>query len=216
MKTKILLLSVLFGFIGYVQAIALTFALEAQEKSCYYGEVYKPNTKISFYFVVQKGGSFDVDYSIEGPDGRVLYAEERTRGTEFVFNGEQLGEYKFCFSNDMSTMTTKVVSFELNFESSKLDIKAELPKQVSEAIKQEAVSVESSINGISFKLNTILRDVQYLKVRNNRDQSTVASTESRIVLLSIFGGIFMLGMSLLQVTIVHLFFKTSSSRKRAV
>ncbi len=200
--------------ISKVLATALTFVLEPQDKSCYYGDVRHLDTKIGFYFAVQSGGSFDVDYSIKGPNGQVIHSEEKVRQTEFVFNGEDIGEYEFCFSNTMSTFAQKVVDFEINFESSSDDFKAELPKQAVNVVKEEADSMENSLDNLNRKVTTLLREMQYYKTRNHRNQATVKSTETRIFWFSIFDVFLMASMSGLQVAIVQLFFK--GSRKNVV
>ena len=56
--------------------------------------------------------------------------------------------------------------------------------------------------------------MQYYKTRNNRNQATVVSTESRIYYFSIFEVLLMVGMGFLQITIVQLFFR--GSRKQLV
>ncbi|RSH93275.1 hypothetical protein EHS25_007629 [Saitozyma podzolica] len=63
----------------HIRATALTAMLNANERSW-------------FYFAVQSGGSFDVDYVVMDPDDKV-------------------GEYSFCFENEAS-MSDKLLDFE--------------------------------------------------------------------------------------------------------
>lgn len=62
---------------------------------------------------VQSGGSFDIDYEVTGPDGNVIMDGQKERQGDFVFTGKQIGDYKFCFNNEMSTFADKFVDFEL-------------------------------------------------------------------------------------------------------
>lgn len=62
---------------------------------------------------VQSGGSFDIDYEVTGPDGNVIMDGQKERQGDFVFTGKQIGDYKFCFNNEMSTFAEKFVDFEL-------------------------------------------------------------------------------------------------------
>lgn len=62
---------------------------------------------------VQSGGSFDVDYIVEGPNGKVIMSGEKERQGDFVFTANQAGEYSFCFDNEMSTFAEKFVDFEI-------------------------------------------------------------------------------------------------------
>ncbi len=62
---------------------------------------------------VQAGGSFDVDYDVTGPGGKAILEGQNERQGDFVFTATEVGEYKFCFSNEMSTYTDKYVDFEI-------------------------------------------------------------------------------------------------------
>ena len=62
---------------------------------------------------MQSGGSFDLDYEVTGPGGKVVLDGEKERQGDFVFTGKEVGEYKFCFNNEMSTFAEKVVDFEI-------------------------------------------------------------------------------------------------------
>lgn len=196
-------------FLTIVQCSALTFVLRAEEKSCFYIFTEKPKTNVGYYFAVQSGGSFDIDYTIKAPDGKMIVNEEKQRQGDWVFNAEVPGEYEFCFSNGMSTFAEKVVDFEINLEN---DFKASLPKSESQPVAVERIV--KSVETIDNKLNGLLKTLQYYKTRNNRNQSTVKSTESRIFYFSIYEVGLIVGMAILQVTVVQLFFK--GSRKQLV
>jgi len=62
---------------------------------------------------VQSGGSFDIDYSVIGPGDKVILDGSKERQGDFVFTATTEGEYRFCFDNDMSTVTDKMVDFEV-------------------------------------------------------------------------------------------------------
>jgi hypothetical protein len=62
---------------------------------------------------VQAGGSFDIDYEVKDPQGKVILDGTKERQGDFVFTAQNAGEYSFCFSNDMSTFAEKIVDFEI-------------------------------------------------------------------------------------------------------
>ena len=62
---------------------------------------------------MQSGGSFDIDYVVHGPTQKVILDGSKERQGDFVFTANEIGEYKFCFSNDMSTFAEKMVDFEI-------------------------------------------------------------------------------------------------------
>jgi hypothetical protein len=39
---------------------------------------------------------------------------EKERQGDFVFTANELGEYRFCFNNEMSTFAEKTVDFEIS------------------------------------------------------------------------------------------------------
>lgn len=46
----------------------------------------------------------------------VLEGQKEKQG-DFVFTANDIGEYKFCFDNDMSTYSEKFVDFEITVSS---------------------------------------------------------------------------------------------------
>lgn len=62
---------------------------------------------------MQSGGSFDVDFSVTGPGEKLIMDGTKERQGDFVFTAQSVGEYKFCFDNEMSTFAEKMVDFEI-------------------------------------------------------------------------------------------------------
>lgn len=62
---------------------------------------------------VQAGGSFDVDYEVVGPNEKIMMDGQKERQGDFVFTATEVGEYRFCFNNEMSTFAEKFVDFEI-------------------------------------------------------------------------------------------------------
>ncbi|EER34618.1 conserved hypothetical protein [Candida tropicalis MYA-3404] len=75
-------------------------------------------------------------------------------------------------------------------------------------------NMRKTVDKIEDQLDGLYKALQYYKTRNNRNQATVQSTESRIYYFSIFEVLLMVGMAFLQITIVQLFFR--GSRKQLV
>ncbi|KAL6878923.1 emp24/gp25L/p24 family/GOLD domain-containing protein [Trichoderma novae-zelandiae] len=187
-----------------VVATALTYKLTANEKACFYAATKNENEKIAFYFAVQSGGSFDVDYIVEGPGGKVILQGEKERQGDFVFTAQQVGEYSFCFDNEMSTFSEKFVDFEISVENESRT--ARLPSKQGSSPEQTSI-LEESIYKISGQLSTISRNQKYFRTRENRNFSTVASTEKRIVNFSMIQIALIICMGALQVFVVRFFFQ---------
>ena len=58
------------------------------------------------------GGNYDVDMELTGPNGQSLYKDTKKQYDSFTWTTDQKGEYNFCFSNEFSTFTHKVVYFD--------------------------------------------------------------------------------------------------------
>lgn len=61
---------------------------------------------------------YAVDYKVTGPSNepgkeRVIMEGEKERQGDFVFTATNLGEYRFCFDNTVSTFSDKIVDFEI-------------------------------------------------------------------------------------------------------
>ena len=94
-------------------ATALTYKLAAHEKACFFTDVTQRSAKVAFYFAVQSGGAFDIDYTVFGPNERSIMQGNKERQGDFVFTANDVGQYRFCFGNEMSSFSEKVVDFEV-------------------------------------------------------------------------------------------------------
>ena len=63
-------------------------------------------------FQVITGGHYDVDLEVVAPNGQMLYKDTKKQYDTFVWTTDQAGVYKFCFSNEFSTFSHKVVYFD--------------------------------------------------------------------------------------------------------
>ncbi|KAI9880924.1 MAG: hypothetical protein M1830_009992 [Pleopsidium flavum] len=203
MRPSLFLYGVLTYMISAVSATALTYKLTPNEKACFFTFVEHKGAKIAFYFAVQTGGSFDVDYSVVGPNEKVIMEGPKERQGDFVFTAGESGEYRFCFNNEMSTFAEKMVDFEIAVENEQ---RAQLPSKQGTSPEQTS-ALEESIFKLSGQLSTINRNQKYFRTRENRNFSTVRSTERRIFNFSVIESLMMVTMAGLQVFIVRFFFQ---------
>lgn len=87
---------------AYANATALTTVLGSNAKSCYYADVDGVGEKIGkfcalsdltagFYFAVQSGGSFDIDFVVMDPDDKVLLEGVNERQGDYIFTANKVG-----------------------------------------------------------------------------------------------------------------------------
>jgi hypothetical protein len=149
-------------------------------------------------------------------------AGTKERQGDFVFTANETGEYRFCFNNEMSTFAEKMVDFEIAVCHTNLyhhedreanstnqvenETKATLPSKQGSSESQTYI-LEESILKVSAQLSTINRNQKYFRTRENRNFSTVRSTERRIFNFSIAESAMMVTMAGLQVFVVRFFFQ---------
>lgn len=112
----------------------------------------KPALMTNYPAQVQSGGSFDIDFEVREPTGKSLLDGQRERQGDYVFTANVVGEYQFCFENDMSTLTEKLVDFDIMVESEPRREPSTKPGQISE----QTSALEESM----FRLNTMLLNVK--------------------------------------------------------
>ncbi|CAK4019142.1 related to ERP2-p24 involved in membrane trafficking [Lecanosticta acicola] len=191
----------------FTSATALTYKMTPNEKECFYAHVDKVGAKITFYFAVQSGGDFDINYSVYGPgkqpnQERVVLDGEKERQGDYVFTATESGEYRFCFDNTISIFADKVVDFDISVED---EPRANLPQKQGASTEQLS-GVEETIMRLSGQVSTLTRQQKYFRTRENRNFSTVRSTEKRIFNLNLIEGAVMVAMAGLQVFVVKMFF----------
>lgn len=104
---------------------------------------------------VQSGGSFDIDYEVKDPNDKIILDGQRERQGDFVLTANTVGEYAFCFENDMSTLTEKLVDFDIMVES---EPRRDAPAKAGQ-ISEHTSALEESI----FRLNGMLLGIKRLQ-----------------------------------------------------
>lgn len=109
------------------------------------------------------------------PSDTIVIEGERERQGDFIFTAHLTGEYSFCFSNQMSSFTEKLVDFDIMVESEPRPVAPAKPTGLTE----QTSSLEESIYKLSGSLSSIQRTQQYFRTRENRNVSCMAGKGSR-------------------------------------
>lgn len=207
-RSRRLLVLLPFCLVTYVRASALTTTISPNEKLCFYADVDKAGEKIGFYFAVQSGGSFDIDFSIKDPNDKLLLDGTRERQGDYVLTANTVGEYSFCFENDMSTLSSKLIDFDIMVESEPRREAPAKPGQVSD----HTSPLEESIFRMNGMLMNIKRTQKYFHTRENRGYSIVQSTKSRLFWYAALEAMGFIGMAVFQVYVLQTFFTKTGRR----
>ena len=134
---------------------------------------------------------------------RIVLEGTKERQGDFVFTANEIGEYRFCFDNSISTFADKLIDFEITVENEPRI--ANIPTKQGSTPEQTSL-LEESVVKISGLLSSVSRQQKYFRTRENRNFSTVRSTEARIWNFSLMESGLMVGMAALQVFVVRMFF----------
>ncbi|XP_020850687.1 transmembrane emp24 domain-containing protein 1 [Phascolarctos cinereus] len=93
-----------------------TFLLPAGRRQCFY-QPAPANASLEAEYQVIGGAGLDVDFSLESPRGVLLVSEYRKSDGVHTVEPTEFGDYKLCFDNSFSTISEKLVFFELIFDS---------------------------------------------------------------------------------------------------
>ncbi|CEG78257.1 hypothetical protein RMATCC62417_12893 [Rhizopus microsporus] len=190
-------------FAKAADATALTYKFEAYEFPCFFVWNDTPGKKVGFYFAVQQGGSFDVDFNVLGPKRQSILSGNQERQGDYVFTANEPGEYAFCFSNEMSTLTDKLIDFEILLEH---EVRPEFKKDAFGKEQPTLTEIEETIFRLSSDLTKIARTQRHFRTRENRNAATVASTKSRLFWFSVLESLAIISMAAIQIFIIKSFF----------
>lgn len=197
---------------GKANAASLSVKVPAYEKTCFYTWVDQQYEKVGFYFAVQEGGNFDIDYSVHSPTDKVIVEGQRSSQEDYVFTANEFGEYSFCFENYLSSVEDKLVDFDITVES---EPRLDLPIAKAALLAEQSTPVEDSMQKLDADFIAVERTLRYFRTRENHGFSIVEKTRNRIVRYSVIQTLLIIAISVGQVFIVRLLFdKGASARNR--
>lgn len=182
----------------FTQTYGYIVTVDAHAEECFFQKV-EAGTKLGLSFQIAEGGFLDIDVRIFGPDSKVIYEEERQTSGKYSFAAHFPGIYTFCFSNKMSTMTPKVVMFDVAV--------GEPTKHDGQEEGQSANKLEEMIRELAASLTAVKQEQEYMQVRDRIHRAINESTNSRVVAWSFFEAVILFSMTLAQVYYLKRFFE---------
>lgn len=186
---------------AFARATTLTYKMPANDRGCFYATA-KLNEKIAFYFSVQSGGNFEVDYEVLDPNGKSVFQGLKERQVDYVFTAQTPGDYSFCFFNQASQAAEKLIDFDVTVEQELAEWETNQKGGKSEQI----TALEHGVDNLNTLLMGIQKYQKYFRARENRNMYTVQSTETYIFWLSLLASALMAVVPVAQVLIVKTFF----------
>jgi len=187
----------LYCLINLGQAYFITVDAHAEE--CFF-EKTTAGTKLGLTFEVAEGGFLDIDVTVTGPDGKSVYKGAKETNGKYTFVAHMDGVYKFCFSNQMSTMTPKIIMFSIEAGE---PVKPE-DKEENEKHKNK---LEDMIQELSLAMTAVKHEQEYMEVRERIHRAINDSTNSRVVLWAFFESFVLVAMTVGQIYYLKRFFE---------
>lgn len=173
-------------------------SVDAHDEECFFEKANRDDN-LGLMFEVAEGGFLDIDMKITQPNGQVLYAVERESNGKFNFAARENGIYSFCFSNKMSTVTPKIVMFNVD--------KLEKGQNTEEDDDSKTSKLEDMAQELSISMTGVKHEQEYMEVRERIHRSINDNTNSRVVLWAFFESVVLVAMTLGQVYYLKRFFE---------
>jgi len=184
-------------------AVELTFELPDNAKQCFHEDVHQ-GTKSTVEFQVVTGGHYDVDMTLQGPRGEVLYQGIKKQFDTFTWTPSTSGTYTVCFSNEFSTFSHKLVY--MDFQVGEENPLPGTGEHLTAMTKME----QSSVN-VHEGLNTVIDAQTHYRLNEAKGRKRAEDLNTRVMWWSIIETCVVLMIGVGQVVILKNFFTDKKS-----
>lgn len=188
--------------------IHISFEVENKEEFCLF---HNFNESIEYIaeFGVLKGGNFDIDFSLESPSKKVLYSAQRINKKETIkFHSSQMGDFKFCFNNNFSPLTHKIVFFSLSPADERY--KDSLRNEAGNNLPVVMTASEFRLNHIHANMYNVSEIQRFYRVEELIDRNFADMLNNKINILSVINFFTILFVSFAQVNFLKYLFNKKS------
>ncbi|CAF1187116.1 unnamed protein product [Rotaria magnacalcarata] len=204
-------LFVLIAFLlTYIHSNELTFELPDNAKECF-NEKIKVGSKFVLEFQVVTGGNYDVDLELKSPSGKILYQVTKKQYDQIEKTAEEDGVYEFCFSNEFSTFTHKVIYIDWRVDG---DPEHEITGPNPRVAEGALTMIESKVGNIHRNLESCIDYQTHHRLREATGRARAEDLQERVQLWSIGQFVLIIIVAIGTVLLLRSFFtdrRTSSS-----
>lgn len=177
----------------------LTFELPDNAKQCFHDDV-AAGTKATIEFQVVTGGNYDVDMTLYDPRQSILYQGVKKQFDTHHWTASIPGQYTFCFNNEFSTFSHKLVYFEFI-----LGEEEQLPN-ISHAAATAMTKFEAAAENIHENLNSIFDAQTHYRLSEAKGRKRAEDLNSRVLWWSAFETVAVVVIGAVQVWTLKSFF----------
>ncbi|KAG0149762.1 hypothetical protein CROQUDRAFT_653334 [Cronartium quercuum f. sp. fusiforme G11] len=160
---------------------------------CFFEDLHLED-QMTVTFQVAGGGHLDIDFWLTAPGGKTLWSVEKRDTGTFSFTAHTDGRHEYCFSNQMSTVTSKTVSFNVHGVMYVEDDNHTAP-------------IETEIKNLAHALEAVKEEQEYIVVREKLHRNTAESTNDRVKWWSLVQAGMVLAVTAWQVFYLKRFFE---------
>jgi len=188
----------------------LTFELPDNAKECFH-EKLKVGSKYVLEFQVVTGGNYDVDLELKSPSGKILYQVTKKQYDQVEKTADEDGVYQFCFSNEFSTFTHKVIYIDWRVDG---DPEHEIGGASPRVAEGALTMIESKVGNIHRNLESCIDYQTHHRLREATGRARAEDLQERVQIWSLGQFILIIIVAIGTVLLLRSFFtdrRTSSN-----
>ncbi|XP_066997273.1 transmembrane emp24 domain-containing protein 5 [Anabrus simplex] len=200
----------------------MTISIDPRRQECFYQNVQEGQVIDVEYQVIDSGhGELDINFHLSSPSGRTVAVDFKKSENSHRIAATEDGDYKICWDNSFSHISSKTVFFEIIIESEdeegeSWDIDFEnydspSPEELYDMKLQDIQDVITRVHGHLSKVRH-LQDT--LRAFEARDRNIAEGNFVRVNSWSIIQIVVMLVVGLIQVVMVRSLFDDTSRVQR--
>ncbi|KAK1164290.1 transmembrane emp24 domain-containing protein 5 [Acipenser oxyrinchus oxyrinchus] len=187
-----------------------TFTLPAGRKECFF-QTMKKDASLEIEYQVLDGAGLDVDFYLSSPSGNVLARDHRKSDGVHTVETED-GDYMFCFDNSFSSISEKIIFFELildNMDGGGEEDAEDWREYVhgTDLLDMKLEDILDAMNSVKARLGKSVQIQTLLRAFEARDRNLQESNSQRVNLWSITNLLVMVLVSGVQVYLLRSLFE---------
>ncbi|CAK9820377.1 Transmembrane emp24 domain-containing protein [Anthophora plagiata] len=178
--------------------------VDAHAEECFFDKV-EAGTKMGLTFEIAEGGFLDIDVKIIGPDEKIIYHGVQESSGKYTFAAHLPGIYTYCFGNQKSSMTPKVVMFNMDIGENLKPV--EQTSGGKDGDRSNHSKIDDMIKELSTSLWGVKNEQEYMQVRDRNHRAISESTNSHVVMWAFFEAMVLVCMTVGQISYLKRFFE---------
>jgi len=198
----------------------MTVNVEAGKEECFFETVPQGNSLTVEYQVIDGGAGqmseLDINFRIINHRGQPIFAEFKKPDGAHTVRAEEVGDYKICFDNKFSYLSSKVVYFEImnvNEDEDYDDLAGIFDDEEDdreEYYDVQVTDIESQLKKIKDDISKARHLQDQIRVTDLKDRSIAEHNFERVNFMSTFYVIILVISGLCQVLLVRSLFDDKS------